>query len=320
MAKYLSLTLLFVAVVTIKSFSQTKKNENYIDYYNLVNEASFWFYEQQYDSAILFYEKAIQSVNVSSGIDRYNLARSYWEVNRKKDALKLLSQSKHIEGLQDIFIDDTTYFEGMTVSQKSRLVKKLIKNELPYNKKHNEFVQSLFKKDQRLRILIRDSIRPYYEKDSIIMGEYLEKLRETDSINGLELINYVKSNGMPGGVHGQFHKLSIIFVHMSKEWFVSNYRTLFKEINKGNLDPYFFAKGMDRAFKQNPCERFTIYNAYFHDKDYTDPWLLYVNRLSIGLSPYYIDTWNLYPKGQSPKRTAMFDFYKKHKTQFNYLK
>nr|WP_299206971.1 hypothetical protein [uncultured Brumimicrobium sp.] len=314
------LHLLFILIVFAQTqvFSQTEKG-NYIDYYNFVNEAEYNFYEMNYPKSVDLFEEAFKIVDIRKPDHQYNYCRALWEIGETKKSIKELKNSFY----PDYFSTDTTYFEDMTLETRNGIVEIMEKNskEAVSKWKHTDFIDSLTYHDQRFRKMISDSIEPFYSSlENDTMVEYHYKLmRAQDVKNGIALIEYAKKHGFPAGVNGSWDQsVSRVVLHLGRDWIIENYYFLMDELEKGNIEPITLTRAIDRYFvNETGCnEIVSPYNSYF-GKNLNDPFLLFMNCKSMGLSPYYGYNWRLYPKGWRPYPTEQYEIYHANKAVYD---
>src|SRR5574343_583492 len=98
--------LFFILFVSYSCYSQEPRN-NYIISNNYASEAEFWFHEQQYDSAVYYYEKAFEFASEPHPSQRYNLAKALWKVKKYQPSLEMLKQCRIVK-------IDTAWFSGLS--------------------------------------------------------------------------------------------------------------------------------------------------------------------------------------------------------------
>lgn len=285
-------------------------SQNHIEFRNVLNEGNYWFYEQNFDSAFYYYEKAEQ-LNITFYPEEVHLySRTLWELGDRKKSIQVLTIH---EGLKDFFLRDTTYYLGLSSDERVKIATSLKKVEIDLLTDRMPFYDSLIKLDQKYRTVIG-----YYKQNSIEFDSILRLMYHQDSLNFIGFIQEIKKNGYPGGYLMAPVGLGSIFLHSSPEWLLNNYFVFMKEIQAGRMSFYDFSKGIDRMFVMDEKQR--PYNSYLpvEEKDVSSPILVFVNRCSIGMSPYY-DVYipRLYPRGMTPPQSKLYDYYKRSKHNFN---
>jgi hypothetical protein len=291
------------------SFKAVSFSQNYISFRNTLNEGNFWFYEQNFDSAYFYYKKAEQ-YNIQFFPEEIHLySRTLWELGFNKNSLKILKKG----GVKDFFLRDTTYYKGLSNKERYEIASKLKFNEIDLLTERMPFYDSLHVKDQMYRKIVMSYPDNSKQKDSII-----KLMNYQDSLNIIELIDEIKKNGYPGGYKMAPVGPGVVLLHTNPLILLNYYSVLINEIEKGRMSFYDFSKAIDRMFALNEKEK--PYNSYMpvEESEVGSPILVFVNRCSIGMSPYY-DVYipRLYPRGKTPPKSKLFDFYKKSKQNFN---
>lgn len=277
-------------------FSQSS-NENYIRYYNYANEAEYYFHEQNYDSAVYYFERGFDFINEPHPNHHHKYAKALWKIGRKKESLLELENNKGISQM------DTNWFLGL----KKELIDQ-INGHLHLNLTVNReilfvraFIDSIMIVDQAVRQLPIDD------------ADHSTKLRVQDSLNEKAVIEFTKKYGFPGGKNtGWDQTVATYLLHVSPEWIIENYTLLLSEVMVGNLEPSALARGIDRKFSTDiDNEKITPYNRYWADGD-LHPFLVFQNCKALGVSPYYDYNWL-----STPRKTIHFEYYKKNKAFYS---
>lgn len=309
--------LFFLFFLTFSCYSQESRY-NYIISNNFATEAEFYFHEHNYDSAVYYYEKAFGFISEPPPRQRYNYAKALWKLKKYDASLELVLQS----GMWKI---DTNWFSGLTLEKYDRINSEMHRrSNQKYSIKncsfYNAFMDSIINIDQFYRnrfneimdsltyikpfpVQFRDSIKPIWWK----------KVAYHDSCNAQAIIQFTKKYGFPAGVNTCWSQTAATFLlHMSPEWFVENYVLLYNEVVKGNLEPWMLARGIDRMFTIEVGEdKINPFNRYWKEGT-INPFLMFYNCVSLGVSPYYDYNWS-----DKPKKTIHFDYYKKNKKYYN---
>ena len=290
-------TLLFILISSGVCFSQ-KAKENYIIYYNYANEGEFYFYENEYDSAVIYFEHAFKFASEPSPYHQEKYARALWKLDNRKKAIEELQQNYHYRGV------DTNWYTGLSQKEIDKINTtrmKIWNNYSEERKLYHSFVDSLANIDQYFR-------NTYYNDTTT-----RHLIWEQDDLNGIALIEFTIKHGFPGGKNYWGHNLSAMILHMSPEWFIENYALLISEVHKGNLEPWMLAQGIDRMFTvEVDDEKINPYNRYWR-KSKINPFLMFQNCIAIGVSPYYHFNW----RTSRPEQTIHFDYYKENKKNYN---
>jgi hypothetical protein len=296
---------LFILLVYSTIYSQ-----NQISFRNLLNEGNYWFYEAQYDSAFVYYSKA-ETFNLPFYPEEvHTFSRTLWEIGNKKKAVDVLITQ---QGTKEFFLKDTTYYEGMSFDERQKIAVLLKKVELDLLSERMPFYDSLHTKDQMYRKVILNFPEGSTQADSII-----KLMNYQDSLNFFTFLNEIKSNGYPGGYVMAPVGPGGVLSHANTEWLLNNYSVFFKEIEEGRISYFDFSRAIDRMFVNDEKQR--PYNSYLplEENEVGSPILVFVNRCSIGMSPYY-DVYipRLYPRGKTPPKSKLYEFYKRSKQNFN---
>lgn len=291
---------------------------NYIISNNYASEAEFYFFEEYYDSAAYYYEKAFEFVSEPHPMQQYNYAKALWKIEKYELSIEKLVQT----GMRTI---DTNWFVGLTPEKHEYIDSEIrwLSSQKDSSKNcsfYNAFMDSILDVDQlqRQQVMQRlDSLRllkPYPEQliDSL-EPIWWGTVSFQDSCNGQAIIQFAHKYGFPAGVNTCWNQTaSTILLHMSPEWFVRNYAFLYSEVVQGNLEPWMLARGIDRMFTiEVGDEKINPYNRYW-DKSAINPFLMFNNCVSLGVSPYYDYNWFI-----KPRKTINFDYYKDNKRYFN---
>lgn len=309
--------IFLILFLSFSCFAQEKRN-NYIISNNFASEAEFYFHENNYDSAVFYYEKAFEYVSEPHPMQRYNYAMALWKLLKYETSLEMVKQS-------GIYKIDTNWFSGLSTIQYNQLQYEMQKksNEKEIVKKcsfYNAFMDSIFKIDQIHRIRYHEKIdsmkyiKPYPAKFIDSIEPIWKKIIDYhDSCNAISIIEFTKKYGFPAGVNTCWDQTAATFIiHMSPIWFIENYDLLFKEVVKGNLEPWMLARGIDRMFTVEIGEdKINPFNRYWKESK-INPFLMFYNCVSLGVSPYYDFNWI-----GNPRKTIHFDYYKENKKYYN---
>lgn len=293
-------TLLFTILTSQFCYSQQLK-ENYITYSNFANEAEYHFHEGHYDSVVYYFELGLEYTNNPHPMMLYKYAKSLWKIGDRQKSIEMLESNCMPSKI------DTTWFQDLSKSELESISKKIKANDYNlYNQQNvirgRSFIDSIMILDQKVR-------NEYHENNPVSV----QNMRCQDSTNEIALIDYTKKYGFPTGINcGWNQNAATLLLHMSPEWFEENFSLLYNEVVKGNLEPWMLARGIDRMYTIEIGEDLiNPYNRY-HTKSIINPFLMFYNCTSLGVSPYYDFNW----KG-SPHKTIHFEYYKEHKQFYN---
>lgn len=288
-------------------------SQNFISFRNCLNEGNYWFYEQEFDSAYFYYHKA-EDYRIKFFAEETHLySRTLWEIGDKKKSIKVLIKS----GYSEFFINDTTFYLGLTLTERKKILNKLPSLEDGFMYKHIAFYDSLHELDQKYRKEIKNlkgQTGSVY--DSLVILEVKQ-----DSINFRNFILEIKKNGYPGGYTYAGTTPGIVLLHVDPILLLRNHTIFYTEIEKGRMNLYDYARAYDRCLTTPENQSYKPYNAYFPlDSSKVDsPEMVFINRCLIGMSPYYdVHSPIILPRGKIPTiQSKLYEYYKKTKQNFN---
>ncbi len=305
--------LKYIIAIIFLFFKNISNSQDYISFRNTLNEANFWFYEGKYDSALVYYKKAEKYKLPFYPEEIHLYSRNLWELGDKKKSIRFLISSN---GLKDFFLRDTTYYLGLDIESRKKIATKLKKVEKDLLVKNLDFYDTLHKKDSKYRKILFNLKKDTKEFDSIV------KLMENqDSLNFISLINEIKLNGYPGGYVMAPIGPGSVLIHSKSEWLLNSYFIFMNEIKAGRMNFYDFSPAIDRMFvKFKQQSQFNSYSP-LEESEIHSPILIFINRCLIGMSPYY-DVYlpRLYPRGKTPQKSKLYEYYKRSKQNFNCIK
>lgn len=285
--------------------------QNYIQFRNCLNEASYWFYEEKFDSALVYFEKAEEFDYLFYPKDAHLYSRVLWELGENKKSIRVLRKG----GIDSWFKKDTTYYLGMDAIDRKKILKKIPSSEkmMPPNK---SFFDTIVKNDQKYR----QELKNLNITDSVQYEIVRAKMLKQDVLNREMLISYISEYGFPGGYFHTDPIITVLLLHATPDWYFENYGLLLNEIKAGRMNPRDFAFGFERAYNDKNCESNSIYYVYENPKISAkmNPELVFINRCLIGLDPYFDNPNNfLYKRGESPKKSIFYTYYSEKKEYFN---
>tara|TARA_R110002072_G_scaffold302650_1_gene487072 strand:+ start:117 stop:1040 length:924 start_codon:yes stop_codon:yes gene_type:complete len=283
--------------------------QDYISFRNTLNEGNYWFYESEFDSALVYYNKAEKFKLPFYPEEVHLFSRTLWELGDKKKSIKVLKSG----GLKDFFLRDTTFYQGMSRGKRMKFASKLKLSEIDLLCDDIDFYDDIEQKDQMYRIIMRK-----LPSDSEQFDLLETKMVFQDSLNFIALIKQIKKNGYPGGYRMAPIGPGVVMLHAKKQWFLDYYYVFMREIEAGRMSYYDFSKALDRKLEKK--DRQKPYNSYLplEEAEVKSPALVFINRCSIGMSPYY-DVYipRLYPRGRTPLKSKLYEYYKREKKNFN---
>lgn len=290
--------LFFILLFSFNCHSQETRS-NYIISNNFASEGEYYFHEQNYDSAVFYYWKAFDYVAEPHPMQRYNYAKALWKLGESEQSINEVIQS-------GMWVIDTNWFSGLPKEAYKKINTEMHqisrqKDSIKNCSFYTDFMDSLMVIDQYHR-------KRTYPNDSIKWTT----VSHYDSCNAQAIIQFTKKHGFPAGVNTCWNQTAATFLlHMSPEWFVENYVLLYNEVVKGNLEPWMLARGIDRMFTVEIGEdKINPFNRYWKE-GIINPFLMFYNCVSLGVSPYYDFNWS-----GKPRKTIHFDYYKENKKQY----
>jgi len=284
--------------------------QHYISYHNLVNEAEYWMYKQEYKKAEKLYNKAFH-LEKAFPKDSYLLAKCYAAQGKKKLCYKWLKESSRTPisftpyfikraDQKDVFInvfDEIGELEA--VSSELKILKK------DTDKVYKDSVYTMIR-DTMVALSKQDQLyRKNATQEELKSELYLNLLNQNDLSIQKSFLEIIKAYGYPDYHNMGTDKGDLLLVHiLGDEQMHRTYKELlYKELQKGNMLPFPYAYMMDRwhLVTNNICYlSMRIYTQKLcTENDYED----IVNRRSdIGLSIYFtgprkkpFESYNLHP-------------------------
>lgn len=280
MKKLLFLTAVLCCLM-IKSNAQ-----NYIPYYNLINEAEYKIYQHEYEEAISLIRDAFK-VEQALPKDNYLLAATLAKVNPQKNEQEirsLLTKASKNGNIKrwlseepiDLELSDA-FLDSLSMNSKQWLNDtRAIRDTINY----------FLAKDQDYRKVFVDSIKAYFDEESEEYKSYWQLVEKNDSVVQVEFLEYVKANGYPGNHRCGTGLATVILQHINDELLDDFDTVLLEEIKQGNIYPYYYGSMMDRA----NCR---VKGKSFYNADPTPESCMpskeqiLENRIEAGLSPYF---------------------------------
>lgn len=274
-------------------FNNTIFAQDYIPYYNLVNEAEYWMYKEDYTKATQLYLKAF-ALEKPMGKDAFLLAKCYAFEGNKTACLHWLETSTRIPVSFTPYLlrKDTQYPIFQAIFSENGELEALIQDLLLLKEASNKKY-----KDTTYRML-QDTVYALCRQDQIYRkksasGNFTDEdwrlIRENDSIVQTALLYITQQYGYPGFPHVGTDLGGLILVHVSAPKMYQRYKDLlYKAIKKGQILPFGYAYMVDRwqLHESKSCYLFMrIYTRKLcQEADYS---AIVKRRLDIGLSIYF---------------------------------
>src|SRR5574343_46214 len=328
-----NMTKIFTLFMMISLFLLNScKSSNYIKYHNIVNEAEYAFYNEDYITASKLYGKAFKKVKTPFEHDMFFYSASLWEIGEQKKSLMLLDTI----GPLDAYLNKTGFFENMDPTIKSNL---LASNKLKVDKIDSirlsnpliPILDSLTDKDhfyRRQKILILQNS----PVDSLLLQLINRQIKIQDSLNLIVIDSLIKVHGFIGGLNfPTYPQVMRVFMLHNTEWVLNNPKLFYDAINTGRLWPGDYACAYDKAvmnyktyaskeeferykFPQDTLERYGQFNS---DTCNVSPETVFYESTKIGVSPYFQDNVPFTKKkGKTPEKHLYYEYYKKRKKDF----
>lgn len=301
----------FIYLFSYSCSGQTSKC--YISFRNVLNEASYWFYEQNFDSSLTYFQIAEEYNIPFFPIEAHLYSRTLWEKGQNNKSIEILKKW----GRSDFFNNDTTYYFGLPQNERINILKSLSDFNMELSNNTLLLIDRLGRWDQ----VYRKAVRTTTHKDSIEI--YNRLIKYQDSVNFFILIKEIETNGYPDGYVFSGVKLSAVLLHANPSLFLKYYKILYNEIENGRMNLYDFARAIDRAVTTPESHNFKPYNAYFslNEQEIYSAELVFINRCNIGMSPYFDEQGpRMYRRGATPNKSKLYEYYKSKKEDFNCIK
>lgn len=290
------------------------KSSNYIKYHNIVNEAEYSFYHEDYSTSTDLYGKAFRKVNIPFENDTYFFAASAWLSGNNKLAIQLLDTSTYTE----YALNRSGYFDEMSATLKDSILKKniLYTDSVNIVRQNNPLCQALdsvFKLDQESRSIAKAFERDFPE-DTLGIEQYWRQVSSFDSLN----LIFIQSINFAGGVRfpARNEIVGYLLIHQT-EWVSENKKVLKKAIKDGRLSPVYYARPFDYQMIKsgNDC---IYYGQWGNSLDCVSPEEVFKRSVKLGISPYYSKYVRLPKKrGIIPTEHYYYKYYESKKDSFN---
>lgn len=258
------------------TFELASVGQNYIDYYNLANEAEYQFAE---GIDLVAAKKTFISLDKKYGRllfkDNFYLGILYYLDNDSINGNKYFA--KYIDNYGALTYELPKFkkcFPQLTISNKSMADLEALQNKISKLFKDTVYFNKTIKS-------VNDSINYYVELDQRL-------LNDSNKINikiQIPYLNYLKKYGIPKpGIFGEDYM--IIFSHITDKNMQKVYKEfLLNEIMQGNACPESFATIVDKNLIETDETMYGTTFIKFSAK--TSKEQVIENCKKIGLSPYY---------------------------------
>lgn len=279
--------ILFLILILL-GFAFRGSGQNYIPYYNLVNEAEYAVYNRDYKKAVGHFEAAFK-VEKPHAKDMYLLAYSLCELDsatNKKQVEKLLLQASEKSDMVLSYLRAKPLnldLDAAFLDKLENLSEKWEKSTQTLNDKIAYFEERY----SELRVIYRDSISLYYddnEKESIA---FRKQMARHDSIFQMEFLDYILANGYPGIYSSGSDIAGGFLQNINPSLYLQYEKAIFKELQSGHIQPGYYGLMVDEM----GC--YSTGKSFYGTTDLLSscqPPLneVKLNRMSIGMSPYFV--------------------------------
>jgi hypothetical protein len=256
-------------------FTFTLNAQDYIAYYNLVNEGNKSVYYKKYDVAVMYYEQALDFVSYVHNNTYANLALAYSHLGNNKKAIKYLEKAVKQGWNRDITITNAVFSPLFTETQgyKNIMINEKVMSE-PMDSAYIRKIDSLYAIDQ---YIIRAN------------NTFKENTVFSDSFNLAALLRFINKQGFPSeNIVGQncVKKVEIIIHHNGR--LEKNERLLpiwLEAVKKGWLAPESYAWMYDQYLTWEKKQKPRFYQGIARIDKFTPEELAKINniRFTIGL-------------------------------------
>lgn len=278
---------LIALLFSISSFSFNLWSQNYISYYNKVNEGENAIFNKEYTSA---YNLISEAFNIESphAKDYYLLAVCLDEMdsvkNKKKIKKCLLDAS--IKG------GNITHWLGkrpLNIILSKRFLKRVNRKYRKWMANTESIRDTILyfeRNDQEFRKLFSDSIKMYYSEESVEYQNGVKELRLKDSSNQVEFLEYVMNNGYPGINVSGTDRIATLILHVLDCHIEAYDSVLLEQLKMGNIEPFYYGSMIDRI--RCYIEGKAYYYAYpSNNSCFPSEVEIIQNRIHIGMSPFF---------------------------------
>ena len=281
--------------------------QEWVPFRNALNEGTYWFYEKQMDSAVVYFHKAEEIKPELFYPEAHLYSRALWEQGKREKSMEVLMYY----GVAEYFENDTTFYEGLTPDLRFAMLRKMKKMDEYSQNPEARLLDSLQKNEQiwRLKLKKEKANTPAYKDLQL-------KIKKTDSLNCEQAMIYLNSvNEIT--VYQHFPEIiPTVFGHADSLWLAVHQTDLLDLLQQGKLSPYAYALVMDRILGTGKGKK--PFNVWKPDAKVENPKEVFKNCKAIGLNPYYFnENWLIFPRGVKPQVTMLFTFFSTHKTEYN---
>lgn len=253
--RLLSIVLCFL-LVSVLGFSQ-----NYIPYYNLINEAEFDIYNEDFEAAL---DKINQAFKLEEprAKDCYLLAYCLDHIDAEANRLEvdrwLLDGSSRTGFLM-------YWFEKLPLNNEFGVpfyetIEENISDRLKEAKVYRDTLIYFTSPDQELSQLFADSISVYYDSKHEIFQYHLALLNGHEAEMQAQFLIYLKENGYPGIYKSGGFWTGNLLNNMSEPLYEEYKVVLLEAVKRGEMEPYYYGTMVDvnGCFLKNESYYFAV--------------------------------------------------------------
>ena len=264
-------TIILISLILLALTSFGQKNNNYIDYYNLLNEGDHQIYLKNDSLALDYYTKAFEKVNYVHCDYIVNAARIYARINDYEDAYKYSRQAiiqganiKFRKGKSFKKFRKTPYYK--TLKDSTAFFVQTYKNNIDSNYKY--LVDSLFYLDQ---VVIRGA-KNYHKRNYKIDKSKLPKdMVVFDSLIFVKFLSLINEYGFPTEDkigYESFGDVWVIYHHNIRLKKNAKYMSLAQEaVRQGAYLPRDYAWMYDQSTEIKKEEPYFYFGVLFDPAD-----------------------------------------------------
>jgi len=274
-----NLITLFIYLNFLNFGFTQKKDDNYISYYNLCDEAIYLVKNQDYKQSLVTFEEAFQKVS-KPYFRHYYYAGRVAALAGNEGKMYRYFELAYLNGCFYRIEDDTLIFNRYKTNPQFQ---KLVNNqdsliaifESKLDLRVKAFVDSIDNVDQELRIQLNNLEKTPDNQSKI------DSLWKVDEFNSKTFLEYVKCNGFPSYRVVGNENPEVTLIHCVS-FFKEYQEILLGEVKKGNLTPYGYASIYDRTYGPDNC----LYKVYPFCESNLTPEEIFKNCRAIGLETF----------------------------------
>lgn len=286
----LSIQLFILALVPCCLLSQ-----NYVKYHNLINEAEFDMNNGRWSDAKIKLTEAF-SLEKPKAVDLFMLPKCYCMLGEKQKAKKHVkkaaSQSGFLNAEKWVRYDSVFYrhcFNDVEFASLKKDVDILMKDfskkwsESDRVRKVRDTISYFFTIDQKYRSLMNNSPCKDRADTTFKCRNFIREWMLSDSILQENVYSYILNNGFPVEADEDIY---IMLSHLNKTIYEKMRPLLYRELQKGRVEPFFYGMIVDRLeylYNSKTC----TYYVFSQDCSHSTWESIKKYRKEVGMSIYY---------------------------------